>query len=59
MAPGAFARGAGNIIERIPPAAPLAGLIAPRSRAPPGGFQKLTRCIGPAATLNTRARRIG
>jgi len=31
MAPVAFARVAGNIIARIPPAAPLAGLNAPRS----------------------------
>ncbi|MGH6850711.1 MAG: transposase [Methylocella sp.] len=52
-----------SFIERVfPPAAPLAGLIAPRSlllRAPRGGFQKLARCIVPAATFHTRARRIG
>jgi hypothetical protein len=52
-----------NIIERIfPAAAPLAGLIAPRGilmRAPRGGFRKLARCIGPAVTFQTRARRIG
>lgn len=52
-----------NIIERVfPPAAPLAGLIAQRSlllRAPCGGFQKLARSVGPAATFQTRARRIG
>jgi hypothetical protein len=52
-----------SFIERIfPAAAPLAGLIAPRGlllRAPRGGFQMLARCIGPAATLKTRARRIG
>ena len=52
-----------SFIERIfPSAAPLAGLIAPRGlllRAPCGGFQKLARCIGPATTFQTRARRIG
>ena len=52
-----------SFLERVfPPAAPLAGLIAPRGlllRSPRGGFQKLARCIGPAATLKTRARRIG
>ncbi|MFZ0496192.1 MAG: transposase [Methylocella sp.] len=42
--------------------APVAGLIAPRHlmlHAPRGGFRKLARCIGPAATLKTRALRIG
>jgi hypothetical protein len=42
--------------------APVAGLIAPRElilRAPRGVFPKLARCIGPAATFQTRARRIG
>jgi hypothetical protein len=52
-----------SFLERIfPPAAPLAGLIAPRGlllHAPRGGFRKLARCIGPAATFQTRARRIG
>jgi hypothetical protein len=52
-----------SFLERmIPAAAPLAGLIAPRRlllRAPRGSFRKLARCIGPAATLKTRARRIG
>jgi hypothetical protein len=52
-----------RFIERVfPPAAPLAGLIAPRGlllRAPRGGFQKLARCIGPAATFQTRVRRLG
>jgi hypothetical protein len=52
-----------SLLERVfPPAAPLAGLIAPRRlllRAPRGGFRNLARCIGPAATLKTRARRIG
>jgi hypothetical protein len=52
-----------SFIERVfPPAAPLAGLIAPRSlllRAPRGGFAKLARCIGPAPAFQTRARRIG
>jgi hypothetical protein len=52
-----------SFIERVfPPAAPLAGLIAPRSlllRAPRGGFAELARCIGPAATFQPRARRIG
>ncbi|MGH6852433.1 MAG: hypothetical protein ACREDJ_04385, partial [Methylocella sp.] len=52
-----------SFIERVfPPAAPLAGLIAPRRlllRAPRGGFQKLARCMVPAATFHTRARRIG
>jgi hypothetical protein len=52
-----------SFIERVfPAAAPLAGLIAPRGlllRAPRGGFAKLARCIGPAATFQTRARRIG
>jgi hypothetical protein len=52
-----------SFLERIiPAAAPLAGLIAPRRlllRAPRGGFRNLARCIGPAATLKTRARRIG
>jgi hypothetical protein len=51
-----------SFIERVfPPAAPLAGLIAPRGlllRAPRGSFRALARCIGPAATLRTRARRI-
>ena len=52
-----------SFIERVfPPAAPLAGLIAPRSlllRAPRGGFQELARGIGPATTFQTHARRIG
>ncbi len=52
-----------SLLERVfPPAAPLAGLIAPRDvllRAPRRGFQKRARCIGPAATFRTRARRIG
>jgi hypothetical protein len=52
-----------SFIERIfPPAAPLAGLIAPRGlllRAPRGGFAKLARCLGPAPAFQTRARRIG
>jgi hypothetical protein len=52
-----------SFFERIfPAAAPLAGLIAPRRlllRAPRGGFPKLARYIGPAATLQMRARRIG
>jgi hypothetical protein len=52
-----------SFIERIfPPAAPLAGLIAPRGlllRVPRGGFQKVAGGIGPAATFRTRARRIG
>jgi hypothetical protein len=42
--------------------APVAGLIASRNRmlgAPRGGFAELARCIGPAATFRTRARRIG
>ena len=42
--------------------APVAGLIASRDRmlsAPRGGIAKLARCIGPAATFRTRARRIG
>ena len=42
--------------------APIVGLIASRDRmlgAPRGGFAKLARCIGPAATFRTRARRIG
>jgi hypothetical protein len=51
-----------SFIDRVfPAAAPLAGLIAPRSlllRAPRGGFRKLARYVGPAATLRTRARRI-
>jgi len=41
--------------------APVAGLIASRDRmlgAPRGGFAELARCIGPAATFRTRARRI-
>ncbi|MGH6936390.1 MAG: transposase [Methylocella sp.] len=52
-----------SFLERIfPAAAPLAGLIAPRRLlllAPRGGFRNLARCIGPAATFKTRARRIG
>jgi hypothetical protein len=52
-----------NFFERIfPPLAPVAGLIASRHlmlRAPRGGFAKLARCIGPAATFHARARRIG
>ena len=52
-----------NFSERIFPAlAPIAGLIASRDsmlRAPRGDFQKLARCIGPATTFQTRARRIG
>jgi hypothetical protein len=52
-----------SFIERVfPPAAPLAGLIAPRGvllRAPRGGFQELARGIGPAPAFQTRARRIG
>jgi hypothetical protein len=52
-----------SFIERVfPPAAPLAGLIAPRSlllRAPRCGFQRLARCVGPAPAFQTRARRIG
>jgi hypothetical protein len=51
-----------SFFERIfPSLAPVAGLIASRDsilRAPRGGFQGLARCIGPAATLRTRARRI-
>ncbi|MGA7384573.1 MAG: hypothetical protein WBW81_07755 [Methylocella sp.] len=49
-------------LERVfAPATPLAGLIAPRTlllRAPRGGFSMLARCLGPAATFQTRARRI-
>jgi hypothetical protein len=52
-----------SFLERIFLAqAPVAGLIASRDRmlgAPRGGFAKLARCIGPAATFRTRARRIG
>jgi hypothetical protein len=52
-----------SFLERVfPSLAAIAGLIASRDsmlRAPRGGFQKLARCIGPAATLQTRARRIG
>jgi len=33
--------------------------VALRGGAPRGGFAKLARCIGPAATFRTRARRIG
>ena len=52
-----------SFFERIfPSLAPVAGLIASRDsilRAPRGGFRKLARCIVPAATFRTRARRIG
>ncbi|MGH8703644.1 MAG: hypothetical protein ACREVR_21030, partial [Burkholderiales bacterium] len=52
-----------SFLERVFPSfAALAGLIASREsmlRAPRGGFRKLARCVGPAATLKTRARRIG
>jgi hypothetical protein len=52
-----------SFLERVfPSLAALAGLIASRDlmlRAPRGGFRKLARCMGPAATLKTRARRIG
>ncbi|MDQ6702424.1 MAG: transposase [Pseudomonadota bacterium] len=52
-----------SFLERVfPSLAVIAGLIASRDsmlRAPRGGFRKLARCIGPAATFQTRARRIG
>ena len=52
-----------SFFERIFPSfAPVAGLIASRDRmlgAPRGGFAKLARWIGPVATFQTRARRIG
>jgi hypothetical protein len=52
-----------SFLERVfPSLAAIAGLIASRDsmlRAPCGGFRKLARCIGPAATFQTRARRIG
>jgi len=51
-----------SFLERVfPSLAAIAGLIASRDsmlRAPRSGFQMLARCIGPAATLKTRARRI-
>jgi hypothetical protein len=45
----------------FPSSAAIVGLIASRDSmldAPRGGFQNLARCIGPAATFQTRARRI-
>ncbi|MGH6837402.1 MAG: transposase [Methylocella sp.] len=52
-----------SFLERVfPPAAPLAGLIAPRSlllRAPRGGFQKLAGFVAPSTAFHTSARRIG
>jgi hypothetical protein len=52
-----------SFFERVfPSLAAVAGLIASRDRmlgAPRGGFAELARCIGPAATFRTRARRIG
>ncbi len=52
-----------SFLERVfPSLAAIAGLIASRDsmlRAPRGGFQRLARCIGPAATFRTHARRIG
>jgi hypothetical protein len=52
-----------SILERIfLSLAPVAGLIAPRGLllcAPRGGFQMFARCIGPATSFQTRARRIG
>ncbi|MEJ0094769.1 MAG: transposase [Methylocella sp.] len=52
-----------NFAERLfPRLAPLVGLIAPRDlclRAPSGRFGALARFVNPAATLRTRARRIG
>jgi hypothetical protein len=49
--------------ERLfPNAAPVVGLIASREfclRAPSGRFRTLVHCVRPAATLRTRARRVG
>ncbi len=52
-----------SFLERVfPSLAAIAGLIASRDlmlRAPRGGFAKLVGWIGPVATFQTRARRIG
>jgi hypothetical protein len=51
-----------SFLERVfPPAAPLAGLIAPRDvllRAPRCGFRKLARFVAPAPVFRARARQI-
>jgi hypothetical protein len=51
-----------SFIERaFPPAAPLAGLIAPHGlllRAPRGGFAKLAGFVAPSTVFRARARRI-